>query len=94
MNLPGERILKNSEVNARLGVTDYQRRQLVEKGILDAPIDAGGKHPQHTLSQIERALKRISRQAASTAAPKASSARPTRPLSREMISRIRNAQFS
>lgn len=92
MNLSGDKILKNSEVSARLGVTDYQRRQLVEKGILDAPADFGGKHPQHTFGQVERALKRISEQSAAPA-PRPS-ARPTRPLSREMISRIRNAYFS
>jgi hypothetical protein len=91
VNSLGEKILKNSDVCEQLGVSDYERKQLIAAGILDAPVETGAKYPRHTLSQVVRAKERIIER--SKPAPRIpSGGRRTKPLSRKMISEIRGSR--
>lgn len=58
-----DKFIKNKVVCERLGVSNYQRLQLIEQGLLEQPINFGGAYPTHTEQQVIRAQKRIEEKA-------------------------------
>lgn len=71
-----DRFISNSEACERLGVSDYRRRQLIDAGILGAPVFG-----RHTEKQIEQASRRISETAGT--------AQTVRPISADLKRAIR-----
>lgn len=65
VEMMNEKFVKNATVCERLGVSNYQRLQLIEEGLLERPIEFGGAYPRHTEQQIVRAQKRIADKACS-----------------------------
>jgi hypothetical protein len=87
VNLSDEKVLKNTEVCELLGISDYERKQFIARGILDAPMDTGAAYPKHTVSQVYRAKARLTEGSAPRQRP--ASGKRTKPLTRKMASEIR-----
>lgn len=82
-----DRFVKTKTVLAELNCSEYERKQFVELGILEAPIRLAGKAPRHTERQIERAKRAIA--AFSLKTPTARSAR-IKPIRESILGSIKN----
>lgn len=83
-----DKIVKNAVVCERLGISDYQRKQMIARGLLEKPIDFGASYPRHTEQQIIRAQRRIEEKAHSLMM----SVTKIKPLSPKQVEWVRNAK--